>query len=56
MKSFRVGRSPVFLGDAGNEDAVKWTIKVRQLDEGFNVFKPLPDKMKNALNIAVIYA
>ena len=55
MKSFSVARSPVFFGDAGNEDAVKWTLKVRLLDEVLIVFKPLPDKMKNALNIAVIY-
>jgi len=55
LKPFRVARSLVFLGDAGSEDAVKWTLKVRLLDEGFNVFKLLPAKMKNALNIAVIY-
>ena len=56
MKSFRVARSLVFLDDDGSEDAAKWTIKVRQLDDVLIVFKPLPDKMNNALNIAVIYA
>ena len=56
MKSFSVARRAVFLGDVGNEYAVKWTLKVRLLDEVLIVFKPLPDKMKNALNIAVIYA
>jgi len=49
-------RRPVFLDDVGNEDAVKLKLKVRLLDEGFNVFNPLPDKMNNALNIKVIYA
>ena len=56
MRSFRVARIPVFLGDAGSKDAAKWTFKVRLLDDVLIVFKPLPDKMKNALNIAVIYA
>ena len=56
MKPFRVARSLVFLDDDGSEDAAKWTLKVRLLDEVLIVFKPLPDKMKNALNIAVIYA
>ena len=55
MKPFRVARNPVVLDDVGSEDAVKWTLKVRLLDEVLIVFKPLPDKMKNALNIAVIY-
>ena len=56
MKPFSVARSPVFLDDDGSEDAAKWTLKVRLLDEVLIVFKHLPDKMNNALNIAVIYA
>ena len=55
MKSFSVARSPVSLDDAGSEDAVKLTLNAMQLDEVLIVFKPLPDKMKNALNTAVIY-
>jgi len=55
LKPFSVARSLVFLDDAGCEDAVKWTFKVRLLDEVLNDFKPLHDKMKNALNTAVIY-
>ena len=55
MKSFSVARSLVFLDDDGSEDAAKWTLKAMQLDDVLIVFKHLPDKMKNALNIAVIY-
>ena len=55
MRYFSVARRAVFLGDAGSEDAEKWTFKAMQLDDVLIVFKPLPDKMNNALNIAVIY-